>query len=346
MSRLAEDMARLRREIDSNRDVRLVQLNTRAGGVASLIGEYAAKRAHEGRSDDTERKRFVSENAQHTLNKLNSLGKERVAAANNARYYRKNFIAGLQKDTSDLLIGFGAEHARESSRNARERNAFVASVTDDIASRLHNFKLDRNRNSARSSAERRQFVKGLETQVSGYLAGFRKDLETFSNTARQERAAFIGQLASDVSTQLGSLRKTRVEETETQGIRRKLSVSSLQKKIQGYLSECAEDRRSAHEVFFGGAASVSETAPKRAVISSSIAVNIKEKKPEEAKPEEPTLVKTALTEQFEPAVASSDAELKGEEIALDAENLKKGWDFHPISPDHKKEHDQKKSKGK
>jgi hypothetical protein len=126
MGHLTDDMALLRRNIDSSHENRLAQQNARKSSVSAQIADFASTRARNGSRDTKARVSFVTDNANNVTQMLNAFHHLHQELGRQGRKDRVAFVNNVSKKTLDLLAGFNADLKSMAERSAKGRADFVA----------------------------------------------------------------------------------------------------------------------------------------------------------------------------------------------------------------------------
>lgn len=143
MGRLTDDMAQLRRNIDSSRESRLAQQNARVSSVSAQIAGFAATRARNGVQDAHARATFVTDNANDVNRLLNDFRHTHQVMGRQGRENRAAFLTDMSKKTLDLLVSFNADRKSMAKRSAKERAGFIANMTNNVAAFINDAAQDR-----------------------------------------------------------------------------------------------------------------------------------------------------------------------------------------------------------
>lgn len=143
MGRLTDDMAQLRRNIDSSRESRLAQQNARVFSVSTQIADFAATRARNGVRDAHMRAAFVTDNTNNVNRLLNEFRHTHQVMGRQGRKDRAAFLTDMSKKTLDLLGGFKADRNSMAERSAKERAVFIADMTNNVAAFIKDAAQDR-----------------------------------------------------------------------------------------------------------------------------------------------------------------------------------------------------------
>lgn len=246
MGHLTDNMARLRREIDDNREARLAQQHTRAIGVGTMLAEFASVRAHAAQRDARARKAFVvanevfvARNTNNVLRLLQELHGARQLMARQGREGRAAFVADVAQATVDLLTRFDADR----NEMAKQRADFVADMARDIAGLLH----ARMHMAHAGARERARFVNQVATQVSAMLGDFHKTRARMARLSAEARSRYVKTVADEVSEQLESFHQARTAMAKSTASQRSASLADV-------LHEAAQDRAASRRVFLGSPA--------------------------------------------------------------------------------------------
>lgn len=259
MGHLTDNMARLRREIDDNREARLAQQHTRAIGVGTMLAEFASVRAHAAQRDARARKAFVvanevfvARNTNNVLRLLQELHGARQLMARQGREGRAAFVADVAQATVDLLARFDADRNEMAKRSAKQRADFVADFVADMARDIAGLLHARMHMAHAGARERARFVNQVATQVSAMLGDFHKTRARMARLSAEARSRYVKTVADEVSEQLESFYQARatIAMTKSTSSQRAAFVSSL----AGVVREVAQDRAAARRVFLGSPA--------------------------------------------------------------------------------------------
>jgi len=143
MGRLTDDMALLRRNIDSSRENRVTLQNARKFSISAQIADLASTRARNGLQDAKARAKFVADNANDVCRLLNDFHHLHQMMGRQGRKVRADFVNDLSKKTVGLLACFNADHKSMAERSARERADFIAKNSSSVAAFINDAAQDR-----------------------------------------------------------------------------------------------------------------------------------------------------------------------------------------------------------
>jgi hypothetical protein len=141
----------------------------------------------------------------------------------------------------------------DGSRETRlaQQNARVSSVSAQIAG----FAASRARNGARDAHVRATFVTDNANDVIRLLNDFRHTCQVMGRQGRESRAAFVTDMSKKTIDLLGSFNADRKSMAERSARERADFITNMSSSVAAFIKDVAQDRASAHAVFFGTAAS-------------------------------------------------------------------------------------------
>lgn len=211
MGRLAEEMIRLKTEVDQLKNHRQSFMNQLTSGraqlrseVADLTGKFKAERLqrYDGVKEELSSFRadligYVDALEQKVTRMTEQFHRD-MDGIRQEREHRNAEVGEIRRSVSDLM---------DTSR--RERLERAAQLRQDLAAFRHQIITQAREAAAKGKAERHATVTGLRQSVADMTDTFRRDLEGLSQQGRENRGTFMAGIRESVSGMMQEMNRFR-----------------------------------------------------------------------------------------------------------------------------------------
>jgi len=173
MAVLAEDMTRLRDEIETLRGTRSSFIRNLKRDVGEMKADFRKERMEMGRETRDDLKNHVLALKEEVADMKSDFLRGHAEMADTMRDHLHSFIGGLKDEVADLLSGY-RDHRNEASRETKKGLlVFIANIKYSVLHMAHN--------------------------VSEMMTGFQKDHADMARKGKVERKSFRSSLNQDVT---------------------------------------------------------------------------------------------------------------------------------------------------